>query len=93
MKKMDIKDNVDKMIFKICEYIKACDLSEKEDAELKIESAMSLFVSAIDFTDDPIKNIDYIIAQQSKFLAVLTVETTNTIAAYMHSDLDEGRLL
>ena len=93
MKKMDIKDNVDEMIFKICEYIKACDLSDKEDSELKIESAMSLFVSAIDFTDDPIKNLDYIIAQQSKFLAALTIETTNTIDAYIHGDLDEGRLL
>ena len=93
MKKMDIKDNVDEMILKMCEYIKFCDLSEKEDAEIKIESAMSLFVSAIDFTDDPIKNIDYIIAQQSKFLAVLTVETTNTIKDYIHYDLDKGRLL
>lgn len=93
MKKMDIKDNVDEMIFKICEYIKACDLSDKEDSELKIESAMSLFVSAIDFTDDPIKNLDYIIAQQSKFLAALMVETTNTIDAYIHGDLDKGRLL
>lgn len=93
MKKMDIKDNVDEMILKICEYIKACDLSDKEDSELKIESAMSLFVSAIDFTDDPIKNLDYIIAQQSKFLAAFTIETTNTIDAYIHSDLDEGRLL
>jgi len=93
MKKMDIKDNVDEMILKICKYIEACDLSDIEDSELKIESAMTLFVSAIDFTDDPIKNLDYIIKQQSNFLAALTIETTNTIDAYIHGDLDEGRLL
>lgn len=93
MKKMDIKDNVDEMVFKICEYIKTCDLSDKEDSELKIESAMTLFVSAINFTDNPIKNIDYIISQQSEYLAAMTVATTNTIKAYIHGDIDEERLL
>lgn len=93
MKKMDIKDNVDEMVFKICEYIKASNLSDIEDSELKIECAMTLFVSAIDFTDNPIKNIDYIIAQQSNFLAVITVETSNAIKACIQGDLDEGRLL
>lgn len=93
MQKMDIKDNVDEMIFKICKYIQACDISEQEKVELKLESSMSLFIAAIDFTDNPIENLDYIIAQQSKFLTAITVETTNTIKGYINGNIDGSKLL
>ena len=34
MTKLEIKDNVDEMIVQVARYIKACELSEKEDTEI-----------------------------------------------------------
>lgn len=93
MKKMDIKDNVDEMILKICEYIKACDLSEREDFELKLECAMTLVVAAIDFTDEPAKNIDYISKQHSEAITAILLETGKTIGEYIKGNIDKERLL
>lgn len=93
MKKMDIKDNVDEMVLKICKYIRACDLSDKEDFELKLECAMTLVVAAIDFTDEPIKNMDYIAEQHSQAITAILLETGKTIGEYLKGKIDEDRLI
>lgn len=93
MKKMDIKDNVDEMVLKICKYIRACDLSDQEDFELKLECAMTLVVAAIDFTDEPIKNMDYIAEQHSRAITAILLETGKTIGEYLKGNIDKERLL
>ena len=90
---MDIKDNVDEMIFKICEYIKASNLSDQEVFELKLECAMTLVVAAIDFTDEPLKNMDYIAEQHSRAITAILLETGKTIGEYIKGNIDKKRLL
>ena len=90
---MDIKDNVDEMIFKVCDYIKACDLSDQEDFEIKLECAMTLVVAAIDFTDEPVKNIGYISEQHSRAVTAILLETGKTIGEYIRGNIDKERLL
>lgn len=79
MKKEDIKDNVDEMIIQVARYIKACDLSEDEDTEIKLECALSLLVSAIDFTDNPSKNIKYIAEQQANIFTTFMMASTEVV--------------
>ena len=91
MKKEDIKENVDEMLLKICEYIKADDLSDDEEVEIKIESALSIIVSAIDYTDKPNKNIDYIVDQQSKILHLITLSLVDVTTDILFGKYDKGR--
>ena len=91
MKKEDIKENVDEMLLKICEYIKAADLSDDEEVEIKIESALSIIVSAIDYTDKPNKNIDYIVDQQSKILHLITLSLVDVTTDILFGKYDKGR--
>ena len=91
MKKDDIKENVDEMLLKICEYIKAADLSDDEDVQIKIESAMSIIVSAIDYTDKPKENIDYIADQQSKILDLITLSLVDVTTDILFDKYDKGR--
>lgn len=79
MKKEDIKENVDNMLIKVLEYIKACDLSDEDDFNIKLESAMSILMSAIDITDNPAKNLEYIIDQQANISTLITVTMTDII--------------
>lgn len=89
MKKEDIKENVDNMLMKVLEYIKACDLSDEDDFAIKLESTMSILMSAIDITDDPVENLDYIIKQQSHLLTLITIGTTETIKKVITGDVKE----
>ena len=91
MKKEDIKDNVDNMLLKICEYIKAANLSDDEEVEIKIESALSIIVSAIDYTDKPNENIDYIADQQSKNLHLITLSLVDVTTDILLGKYDKGR--
>lgn len=91
MKKADIKENVDEMLLKICQYIKAADLSDDEDKEIRIESALSLIVSAIDYTDKPKENIDYIADQQSKILHLITLALVDVTTDILMENYDKGR--
>ena len=91
MKKEDIKENVDEMLLKICEYIKAADLSDDEEVEIKIESALSIIVSAIDYTDKPKENIDYIADQQSKILHLITLSLVDVTTDILFDKYDKGR--
>ena len=79
MKKDDIKENVDNMLIKVLEYIKACDLSDEDDFNIKLESAMSILMSAIDITDNQAKNLEYIIDQQANIITLITVTMTDAI--------------
>lgn len=91
MKKEDIKENVDNMLLKICEYIEAADLSDEEEVEIKIESALSLIVSAIDYTDKAKENIDYIADQQSKILNLITLSLVDVTIDILCGKYDKGR--
>lgn len=91
MKKKEIKNNVDEMIVQVAKYIKACDLSENEDAEIKLECALSLFVSAIDFTDNPMENIDYIAEQQANMLTTFMVASADAVKSIIKGDLPAKR--
>ena len=93
MKKDDIKENVDNMVFQICKYIKASDLSDKEDTELKLECAMSFLVASIDFTDNPVQNIEYIMDQHVKAINDITHETSKSVIGYILGEIQEDRLL
>ena len=93
MQKMDIKDNVDNMVLQICKYIKASDLSEKEDTEIKLECAMTFLVASIDFTDKPIENVKYILEQHANIVAAIMDETSETIVDYIRGTIQEDRLL
>ncbi len=91
MKKEDIKENVDNMLLKICEYIKAANLSDDEEVEIKIESALSIIVSTIDYTDKPNENIDYIVDQQSKILHLITLSLVDVTTDILFGKYDKGR--
>lgn len=91
MTKLEIKDNVDEMVVQIAKYIKACELSENEDAEIKLEIALSFLVSAIDFTDNPIENIDYIANQQANILTTLMVASSEAVKSIIKGDLPTKR--
>lgn len=93
MKKADIKENVDNMIYKVCEYIKASDLSDKEDTELKLECAMTFLVASIDFTDEPLQNIEYIIDQHVHSINAIAQETAKTVIDYISGEIQENRIL
>lgn len=91
MTKSDIKDTVDEMLKQVVEYIKACDLSNKEDSEIKLESALSLLVSAIDFTDEPNKNIDYIAEQLASIQTTFLMESAKAVAHIIKDDIPAKR--
>jgi len=91
MTKLEIKDNVDEMIVQIAKYIKACDLSEDEDTEIKLECALSFLISAINFTDNPTENIDYIIQQQADIQTIFIIESTKAIKHIIKGDLPAKR--
>ena len=91
MKKEDIKDKVDEMLVQIVKYIKACDLSDKEDCEIKLESALSLLISAIDFTDNPNDNIDYIVDQVAEIQTNFILATTEAVTSIVKGDLPAKR--
>lgn len=91
MTKLEIKDNVDEMIVQVARYIKACDLSDKEDTEIKLECALSFLISAIDFTDNPIENIDYIADQQSDIFTTFVMASTEAVASIIKGDLPAKR--
>ena len=93
MKKYDIKDNVDEMILQICKYIKSADLSDKDDFEIKIETAMSILASAIDFTDKPEKNMEYITRQITKITMITNDLLLNAATNVINGNVDESRYL
>ena len=78
------------MLIKICEYIKAANLSDDEDVEIKLESALSLIVSAVDYTDKPSENIKYIAEQQSKILHLVTYMLADVTTDILIGDYDKG---
>ena len=91
MTKLEIKDNVDEMIVQVAKYIKACDLSDEEDTEIKLECALLLLVSAIDFTDKPIENIDYIVEQQANIFTNFMIASTEAVKSIIKGDLPAKR--
>lgn len=93
MKKLDIKDNVDEMIYKICEYIKACDLSDEEECQIKIESAASILFSILDITEDPKNNIDYMLRQFAEIDTHLIMLIINTIHDIVDGNIDVERFI
>lgn len=93
MQKMDIKDNVDNMVLQICKYIQASDLSDKEYTEIILECAMSFLVASIDFTDEPLQNIEYIIDQHVHSINAIAQETAKTVIDYISGTIQEDRLL
>lgn len=93
MKKEDIKENVDNMLMKICEYIKAANLSDDEDQQIKIESALSLIVSTIDYTDKPKENIEYIADQQSAILHLIMRTLVDVTTDILMDNYDKGRMI
>lgn len=93
MKKYDIKDNVDELILQVCKYIKSADLSENEDFEIKVESALSLLAAAIDFTDKPDENIDYILNQIEDIDSIIYNLLFNAAKDVINGNVDESRYL
>lgn len=93
MKKCDIKDNVDGMILQVCKYIKSADLSDEEDFEIKVESALSFLMAAIDFTDNPEENINYISDQLSKIHIIIIKAMSEAAADVVEGNVDESRYL
>ena len=93
MKKCEIKDNVDGMILQVCKYIKSADLSDDEDFEIKIESGLSMLVTAIDFTDKPEENIEYITRQISKITMITNRLMYDVAENVVKGNIDESRYL
>lgn len=93
MKKDDIKDNVDEMILQVCKYIKSADLSDKDDFEIKVETALSLLAAAIDFTDEPDENIGYIMTQISNICIAVNDLLFDCAENVIKGNIDEGRYL
>lgn len=93
MKKLDIKHNVDEMIFQVCKYIKSADLSENEDSEIKIESALSLITSSIDFTDKPDENLEYISKQILEISTIIFESLLDVSKDVITGNVDESRFL
>lgn len=93
MKKYDIKDNVDEMVLQICKYIKSADLSDDEDFEIKMETALSLLAAAIDFTDEPEKNIEYITRQIAKICLIISDLLFDCTENVIKGNIDESRYL
>ena len=81
------------MLLKICEYIKAANLSDDDDIEIKIESAMSLIVSAIDFTDNPSENVVYISDQQAKIINLMINVLVDATIDVLMGNYDRGRMI
>lgn len=93
MKKCDIKDNVDEMILQVCKYIKSADLSDDEDFEIKVETALSLLAAAIDFTDRPDENIVHIVKQIEKISIIITDMLFEAAKNVINGNVDESRYL
>lgn len=93
MKKYDIKDNVDEMILQVCKYIKSADLSDDEDFEITMETALSILASAIDFTDEPEKNIEYIKRQIAKICMIISDLLLDCAENVIIGNVDESRYL
>lgn len=93
MKKDDIKDNVDNMLIQVVKYIQATELSEDEEFQIKLESAMSLLVSALDIPDDPAHHIDDLLKQTSHMLTVITITMTDLIHNIVKGDIQEDRMI
>lgn len=93
MQKKDIKENVDDMILQMCRYIKACDLSDKEDREIKIESAATIITSAIDITDSPKDNQEYIANQIGDVLAAVTILIKHAFREIVSDNYDKDNII
>lgn len=93
MKKCDIKDNVVEMILQVCKYIKSADLSDEEDFEIKVESALSFLMAAIDFTDKPEEHMNYIADQLSKIHITIIMAMSEAAADVVKGNIDESRYL
>lgn len=93
MKKDDIKDNVDEMILQVYKYIKSADLSDKDDFEIKVETALSLLASAIDFTDKPDEHITYIVEQIGKISVITSDLLFDCAKNVIKGNIDESRYL
>lgn len=95
MQKMDIKDTVDDMILQVCKFIKAADLSNKDDFEIKVESGLSILVSAIDMPEDinDIKSeeFDHIAKQIAKIITVVQYGLLRSTAEYCDENISEDR--
>lgn len=94
MTKDDIKDNVDNMILQICKYIKVAELSNEDDFAIKVESGLSLLVSAIDMPEDinniktdELKHVAHQIAKIVKVVEyALVVSTTDYCMGLVSED-------
>lgn len=93
MKKLDIKHNVDEMIFQVCKYIKSADLSEKEDSEIKVEEALSLLTATIDFTDKPDENLEYISKQILEISTIIFESLLDVSKDVITGNVDESRFI
>ncbi len=95
MQKMDIKDTVDDMILQVCKFIKEAELSNEDDFAIKVESGLSLLVSAIDMPED-INNIktdelNHAAKQIAKIIKVVEYALLRSTAEYCMGNISEDR--